>query len=601
MSEAVIFQHHPSIISTTSPCTSFIQPGIYILEVLIVKLEWQLSSNETAPRYHSMTGPLYREIALKNQAQIQASIDDGVLKPFTVFHFFIVYTSLPLAALLVPHGKGSKYAKLVIFAIILAIGVDDIKHRRMTFGANGYGIGLTTAWWILWCATLLIFSDAEREFKRIERRSPINVNPRGDSAVNSLNRKSPAKRANSSRTSRQDLGQFQGSTTNRETRASTKRRSEQQEYLVWQPYPQPFFHRVNWALSLVLNLRGPEWNWRSSKLSPLPQPIHAQLHPEHPDSSPGPENPIFLSTKTRFKAAVLNWIQTYLCLDLAKCLMMRDAYFWGDVSPPPPPPYPFHVLAGHPVLAWTYRIYLTMFGTCAALIHVNSYIGVIFLGISVASPRIPRALTSVPIDAPWLYPGLFGPFHMPLLDHGLAGFWSQFWHQLFRFGFTSSARFLLSLCSKRLASNSRFRRFVMAFVAFCLSGALHAAGSYTQYANTKPLSNTLLFFFLQAVGITVQTFLAKVVLPKMIPYRFPRWMRRATNFAFAFVWSIVSGPFLADDLARGGVWLTEPIAFSPLRGLGVISGAEKGWWCWHGRWFQYRREGSWWERGLQVL
>lgn len=214
----------------------------------------------------------------------------------------------------------------------------------------------------------------------------------------------------------------------------------------------------------------------------------------------------------------------------------------------------------------------------SSLAYACSLSPVAFPGLSLAFPKASRPLASVPLDAPWLYSAAFGPFVESVINHGLAGCWGQCWHQLFRFGFTSTARWALSLLPVDLAPSPQVRRIVMAFLAFLVSGTIHGCGSYTQHANTKPLSGPFLYFVLQPAGVAIQDVFSKAVLPKICRRELPQWLRRAANFMFAYSWLMGSGSLIADDLARGGVWLTEPIPISLLRGLG-ISGDREGRWC----------------------
>ncbi|KAE8354320.1 membrane bound O-acyl transferase family-domain-containing protein [Aspergillus coremiiformis] len=292
-----------------------------------------------------------------------------------------------------------------------------------------------------------------------------------------------------------------------------------------------------------------------------------------------------------------------------KSLMMRDPYFWGVVSPTPPPRFPFNLPLPTGTI-YTYRVMLTGYCIYAALNFVTSFNPVIFLGLSRLFPNAARAITAVPLDASWLYPDSFGPFFPSILDHGLAGAWAVWWHQLFRFGFTSTAHWILSLLPTHLATNQRFRRLIMTFVAFALSGFVHACGSYTQWSESHPVSKTFLFFILQFVGVTIQETVSHVIVPALLS-RFrgkkrkaalPLWLRRSANAGFVFGWLWLTAGLITDDFAKGGLWLTEPLPVSPMRGLGFGSGVEgEGWWCWHESWFRYWDGGGYWERGIRLL
>ncbi|PKY05450.1 hypothetical protein P168DRAFT_280382 [Aspergillus campestris IBT 28561] len=397
--------------------------------------------------------------------------------------------------------------------------------------------GLLVAWWSIWCGTLLVFNDPERDFQRIERRC-LGAEPN------------------------KAAGQDGNAVTD-----STSKEPTLEELLVWQPYPQGLVHRLNWALGLLFNMRGPEWNWRLPTMDALPLSVQAQLGSSPSVRKPWSATPATgtVDGRSRLHAAFMNCLKAYLLLDVVKVLMMRDPYFLtGTVSSPPPAPFPISAVL--PDLPWAiriYRLFLAGIGVFAALSYVTAFNPIIFLGLSLRFPNAARSLTAAPLDAPWLYPSAFGSFLPSLLDHGLAGCWVLWWHQLFRFGFASSAKWLLShLCPTRLATNRTVRRIATTVIGFGLSGLVHACGSYTQIAETHPIRDTCCFFLLQAVGIIIQGILSSACSSIFFPsphHPPPRWLRRTVNLLFVFAWLAWSGPLVVDDFARSGLFLTEPL------------------------------------------
>ena len=190
---------------------------------------------------------------------------------------------------------------------------------------------------------------------------------------------------------------------------------------------------------------------------------------------------------------------------------------------------------------------------------------------------------------------------------------------MFRFGFLSSARALLSILPTKLAKNISIRWTVQFFTAFGISAAVHAFGSYAQPAPTDPLRGPFLFFILQLVGIVVQEsarFVLVVIArsclrvfsfsppsphdksPSSSP--FPGWLGRSTNFIFTCFWLLTWGYTIADDFAISGLWLTEVVPVSLLRGIGL--GFEgQSWWCPQEPLFRFWSDGTWWGSGLRVL
>lgn len=440
-------------------------------------------------------------------------------------------------------------------------------------------IGLMTGWWLLWSAGLFVFTDVEHDFRRIERVT-----------TRDLNRSGPDNQQ------RNQAGARDGSSYQFASNASAEKR----ERFRWQSYPQKFAHRLEWCAGLLFNLRGPEWNWRVSHLGPLPRTVHAQLHPgASAKNTKVTDDTTSISAKARFQAAMWTCLQSYLLLDVLKVVMMRDPYFRGTATAGSPAPLPFSHLAFSHLLVRFYRSFLSCMGVYVALNFVTSFNPICFLGLSLAFPNASRKLTLAPLDESWLYGDSFGPFFPSVLDHGLAGCWGRWWHQLFRYGFTVTSRWALSLLPTFLSNNPLVKRVTHVGFAFLLSGLVHACGSHTQFADTRPFSGPFLFFAMQSVAIGCEGIFKSVIFPKLPLQDTPRWLRRTANAVFVFSWLLFSGRYIADDFARGGLWLMEPIPISPLRGLGLADG--EGWWTWKDPWFRYWSDGTYWSSGIRVI
>lgn len=440
-------------------------------------------------------------------------------------------------------------------------------------------IGLMTGWWLLWSAGLFVFTDVERDFRRIER-----VTKRDSDQV----------RPDSQQ--KDQTGARDGSANQLGSNAS----AEKQERFRWQSYPQKFSHRLEWCAGLLFNMRGPEWNWRVSHLGPLPRSVHAQLHPgSSPKKSTVEDDAIFVSAKARLRAAMWTCFQSYILLDILKVVMMRDPYFRGTATASSAPPSPFSHLAFFPLLIRFYRSFLSCMGVYVALNFVTSFNPICFLGLSLAFPNASRKLTFAPLDEPWLYAGSFGPYFPPILDHGLAGCWGRWWHQNFRYGFTVTSQWVLSFLHSPWANNPLVKRVTHVGFAFLLSGLVHACGSHTQFADTRPFSGPFLFFAMQSVAIVCEGIFKTVIFPRLPLQNTPRWLRRTANAVFVFSWLLFSGGCIADDFARGGLWLMEPVPISPLRGLGLADG--DGWWTWKDPWFRYWSDGTYWGSGIRII
>jgi len=84
--------------------------------------------------------------------------------------------------------------------------------------------------------------------------------------------------------------------------------------------------------------------------------------------------------------------------------------------------------------------------------------------------------------------------------------------------------------------------------------------------------------------------------------KIPRRLGQVANFICVHVWFYYTARFLADDWARGGIWLAQGLPSSIFRGLGM--GVEgEGFVCWslrgdtHAWW---HNDTKWWKRGYTL-
>ncbi|KAL1984444.1 hypothetical protein VTN96DRAFT_9138 [Rasamsonia emersonii] len=549
-----------------------------------------------------MTGAIFHshhDLIRQRGQQFETDLQRGEFHPLLLQQVVGTFLLL-LIPLVIPHRNRSHSLLLRygFFSIIFCVCAYTIYTVRAISLANGYGVGLVTSWFLVWSATILVFNDVQQDFKRIEKVTDVQGR---------YNNENPEPNGSPISTEKGEAVNGRVSTLRlRRTKHSPIQESSSPDEKVyrWQPYPRSFGHRLDWVLDLIFNFRGPEWNWRVRALPPIPDSVTKDLGGQAPTSEMEGSRAV-QDPRKRLRQAFHSMLRNYIALDVVKVLMNRDPFFRGLVSPSPPPPFPFHFLAFSPLLVRFYRLLLSLIGVCCALQFITSFNPIFFLGLSCAFPQLSRAITHQPLDEAWLYPEQFGPVSAAL-DHGLAGCWSLWWHQMFRFGFSEVARFvhdlLLPPCDRSSDKSHRkknARRAIQILIAFCVSGLLHASGSYTQFATTKP-SGPILFFFLQAPAILVQRFLSRAVLPRLLPFNPPRWLRRVTNLAFLVAWFMLTGPLIVDDFARGGIWLFEPVPLSPLRGMGF--GVEgDGWLCWEEPVFRWWEGKTWWQSGIRIV
>lgn len=166
---------------------------------------------------------------------------------------------------------------------------------------------------------------------------------------------------------------------------------------------------------------------------------------------------------------------------------------------------------------------------------------------------------------------------------------------MFRFGISEPSRALIQYFG--LDRKSKTARLLQLGIAFALSGFIHASASFTTFSASEPLRGPFMFFILQGMGIILQqqlTTLAKKYLhfACILPI-----MQKMSNVLFVLGWLYLTGPLLADDFARCGIWLFEPVPISLLRGM-----VWGDWWVWKNidTWVGWHRGVAWYKSGLAI-
>lgn len=516
----------------------------------------------------------YRDLVRQHGEELEELLQKGIFKPILLYQA-VLFNLLPLLGLIIPCHRGGRYIRSAVFTLSLGIALQVLRNHRAQLGGNGYMFGLIVAWSLIWNAGILMCTDIEKDFQRIERTIPAENESTKVATLNTF-------------------GHVQ-------SKLNDNDKNRKMEMFHWQPYPRILSHRIGWCAGLLFNLRGSEWNWRAPHLGPLPRSVHSKLHAGFGSNKfkfQVEDDSTYPSANLRLRHAFRICLISYLLLDCLKAVMMRDPYFRGSAITNSPP-FPLSYFEPYPLLIRFYHVFISAMGVYVALNFVTSLSPIFFLGLSLAFPNASRKLAAAPLDASWLYADSFGPFFEPLLDHGLAGCWGRWWHQLFRHGFMMIAGWILSLLPTRLAQNMQLKRIMHIVVAFSLSGLIHACGSYTQFTATRPFSGPFLFFFMQSVGVIAENIFKSILSPRLPIPNPSKSLRRAGNAIFVLSWLLLSGARMADDFAKGGLWLVEPIPLSPLRGLGLAEGS--GWWCWEGSWFRYWNDGTYWGSGIRVV
>lgn len=452
------------------------------------------------------------------------------------------------------------YLRYPLFGFIVYIGLRTIRECRSASVTVAYGIGLISALVILWSAMMIIFGDVRGEFGRWERRDGRMKMEKGreeldpatevDSGIGDALRRRGVKKTKTSFLLSNAKAKSEIATANSSHSGASP--NQISEY-IFQPLPSTFLHRLDWVVDIMTNLRGINWS-------------HSAPHqPPRPPSTPPPSRSELLRSTT------ISLILHYFLIDVLKTLTLSDPYFLTLSAPPSSSPFPFPS---------TSRLFLSLAFTYTALqaIFLLSPLFACVLG-----PRVLGRHAD-----PLLYPPYFHSVRL-IATRGLAGFWGGTWHQIFRMPFESAGDFLARRLGAGWERRTRKGKFLRMITAFTLSGILHATGSYTTLPPTKPFSEAFLYFAIQPLGILAQLAIAELIRHQGWREEIPRWVREAVSAGYVLAWLWVTGPLIARDFGRNGIWLFEPVPVSFARG---------GRWCWGGQWVRWWGKGKWWERGL---
>ncbi|KAK4961085.1 hypothetical protein LTR10_001575 [Elasticomyces elasticus] len=531
-----------------------------------------------------------REVNLYYDEVYFALIKSGQAHPF-IYPWATGGAAIVLLYLLIDHRKSPvlRWLRCPVFAFLLAYQGWCIATNRARSPAAAFGVGLISSWGTLWVAAIMIVNDCQTDFSRVERRSSSDEAGSNGAVTN---------------------GSVQNQPTNQKTKSASDPIApttndispKHEQLLYWQSYPtSSFLSRIDWVADVFCSFRGVGWNWQTSGIPPPPKWIKDQLR-QHENAGGASDKPTSMAVTTsrsgirRFanrseliRNTAINITIGYIALDIIVTLMHKDPYFWGYIESKAPAHLP-HVIQDSDFLTHVYRLLLSLAGIYAALATIFKLGPAFFCGM--LGPR----WLGVRGEA-WMNPAdMFGSYNM-VFTKGLAGWWGGWWHQTFRFAFEAPTSRLLEVTG--IDKRSAAGKALSLFIAFFLSGCLHAAGSYTQLGDTRPLLGPFQFFMLQAIGILAQTLATQQMKKMGLLQSCPKLLCQATNFVLVHVWLYYTAPLLVDDFARGGVWLFEPIAFSPLRGLGFGAPDDQFFAMWHGlAW--WRTGDHWWDSGIAL-
>ncbi|KAI6323802.1 hypothetical protein MCOR30_007249 [Pyricularia oryzae] len=470
-------------------------------------------------------------------------IASGDARPLLIGHSLVANFAIPCLYLAVPHrGRPWLYrARFLVAALVAVLNLEMARHTRSDNLAVTYATGILAAWGTVWVLTSLVLRNPQYDAERVNKRpKQPNGSARGrsdsDQSTPTMSSAASPERAYSSALSSSGVekgnGVSNGTTngiTNCKTNGATngttngdgsarpllKRRRKSVRFLVppdediaeslfnndmeyyWQAFPEDarFRERLSWAYDYYTSWRGSGWNFAIPTIPSFEPPRQSlsgelvQIETIPLRSRAGVSRPV--SRRELLLTRLGRPVMAYLALDICATLMKHDPYFRTgrhEVAPPPSAPLAPHL---RPALLYIYRSFL------AAMIVFNA-LWALFSLDQVLRRRLMTRLFGRDVRTElWQYSDTFGSF-VQILDHGLAGLWGRSWHQTFRIGFTAPSVLLLTGIKSKAA-----KKLMGSLVAFCISGAMHATGSFTMPRGARPWMPWL-FFILAWVGTVTQ-------------------------------------------------------------------------------------------------
>ncbi|POS82709.1 hypothetical protein EPUL_006774 [Erysiphe pulchra] len=500
----------------------------------------------------SLTGPAptAHEIYIAYRHAFYKQVSEGVRRP-PVIPFSYLSTILAIVYLCIPHKQNP-----VIYAarwpLVGLITCFELRAIQQTSGVSqtlGFLAGMQSAFTILWIWTWLIFKRPQWDAKRVERRRVrVIQNDKKTQLSEKYSLKEelcPEKLAN-------DIVLLSNEEYYKDT----------YEYF-WQSYPENFKERFSWVWDLLINYRGPGWDWSVPIVRKLTPEILSKLeNPEEVVDSNDSRKCSKSGSCERFRQ-ISFFIFGYLVVDAVWHLMMQDPYFKFG---PNTYELPSHLKSLHPIALYLYRMTLVAFMLISSMrtgyAMCNAFMGYI-LGPKVLGLR----------GEPIYYNQVWGNFSK-VYDRGLGGLWGNYWHQTFRNVFTAPTDLLLE---KGYIKPGKFTtKLIGLAIAFILSGFIHWASMITAFGDTKPFDE-FIFYGLQGIGVALQSGLSKIFSSTIV--KLPISIRKIGNLLFTLVWFYLTAWLEADNLSRSGLLLIPAIPFSPLAYFG-FGEQDVNWNCW---------------------
>ncbi|PNS18631.1 hypothetical protein CAC42_5170 [Sphaceloma murrayae] len=542
-----------------------------------------VEANNEWLRRVTMPGPSSsHEVVRRLEARYESMIATGGYQPF-LYPWATLGAGIVILYLLLDHRQSRllQHLRLPVWLFNLFFSVYTVFYLRARNPASALGVGIISGWSILWTGTMLVFNDCQVDYMRVTR-SVKGASTNGSATITTGLGITTT------------LDNTEGKTEGLRSRVTMQSESPAPQSAMtgkdmysWQHYPtDSFIKRLDWVLDCFTTFRGVAWNWRISGLAPMPSHVTSNLGSSSKANRPASVRS-FDDRPSLIRHNLYLVLRNLLLLDILKTFIAHDPYFWGLTSSPAPGYFPEPLR--HPYAIRSIRLVIAMCTMKFALQLIFALGPLFFAGLA-------RNIFTVRAES-WDHPDQFGSLSM-VAKKGLAGWWGGFWHQTFRKGFEAPAEVVVTYFE--IEKKSTLGRVVQLFVAFGLSGLLHACGSMTQIGQTRPLRGPGLFFLLQAVGISLEMGLKMGLKRIGLAQHIPVWVGGVGNFLYAHWWLYLTAPLLVDDFAKGGVWLFEPVPISLFRGPLGQGTREDSFWRWSGTIMSWHSGDTWWTTGIAL-
>ncbi|RKF55996.1 hypothetical protein OnM2_085033 [Erysiphe neolycopersici] len=461
---------------------------------------------------------------------------------------------LPIVYLCIPQKQNPVIfaARWPLVGLITWFELRAIQQTSGTTLSLGFMNGMQSSVVILWIWTWLIIKRPQRDAKRVERRRVrvIRDEMKAQLTKNFILKEEPCP---------EKLASEIVPISNEECY------KDAYEYF-WQSYPENIYERIFWVLDLLMNYRGPGWNWSVPIVRTItPETLSKLENPEEGGNSSDSLAPRKWSKSgccENFRQISI-FVFSYLIIDIGWHLMMQDPYFKFG---PNTYELPSHLKSLHPIILYLYRMSITGIMLITSMRTINAAFN--FIVAYILGPRV-FGLRGEPI----YYNQVWGSFSN-VFDRGLGGLWGNYWHQTFRNFFTAPTDYLIE--NGYIKPRKFTTKLIGLAFAFVLSGFIHWAGMVTAFGDTKPLDE-FLFYGLQGIGVGLQSGLSKMF--SSIIVKLPVSVRKIGNLLFTLIWFYLTAWLEADNLGRSGLYLLPVIPFSPLAYFGFGEQDAK-WDCW---------------------